>query len=72
VAEFVRLYFRLMETEPTTPRGRYRVSWTSQSAVKRVDIRDRETGRHTSGSHFASWDAAYQQALARMFLTPMT
>ena len=66
----VRSYLERMVPETTTPRGRYQVSWTSQSALKRVDIRDKETGRVVSGSHWASWDAAYRQALVRMFLTP--
>ncbi len=43
--------------------GRWRVTWTSGSAVKRVDITDMDTGTTVSGRDWASWDTAYRQAL---------
>lgn len=48
--------------------GRWRVTWTSGSAVKRVDITDAATGRRAVGRDWASWDIAYRQALFQLII----
>ena len=48
-------------TKPS--RGRYRVSWGANGAIKRVQISDRATGVRVVGQDWSSWDVAYQQAL---------
>ena len=48
-------------------KNRWQVSWTTGSAIKRVDITDAETGRRAVGRDWASWDVAFQQAWWRLF-----
>ena len=55
-----------MDSTSTANRGRYRVSWTRDSAVKKVEIVDSQSGRRIVGSDWASWDAAYRQALFQL------
>lgn len=59
---------------PTTTKDeeRFDVTWTAGSAIKRVEIVSRETGRRTVGVDWANWDAAYQRALHQMFLPRAT
>jgi len=60
-----------MESTRLAERERYRVSWTRQSAVKRVEVVDATTGRRGVGTDWASWDAAYNQALVRLIRQPI-
>ena len=59
-----------MKTSERTRRGRYRIAWTSQSAVKKVEIVDADSGRRSVGTDWASWDAAYHRALAQIMRQP--
>ena len=51
----------------TERKGRFQIAWTVDSAVKRVEITNQETGRSTVGADWANWDTAYEQALHQMF-----
>lgn len=46
--------------------GPFRVTWTTGSAIKRVEISNSATGERAVGSDWADWDAAYQQALGQL------
>lgn len=55
-----------METAETPPTSdRFRIEWTSQSAIKRVAITDLDSGRRYVGSDWASWDIAYREAVQK-------
>ena len=59
----------MISTTPQTTKDedRFNVTWTAGSAVKRVEITNRETGHRTVGTDWANWDTAYRQALHQMF-----
>jgi len=54
-------------SKATKDGGHFYVTWTPDSAIKRIEITNSETGVRTVGSDWASWDIAYQQALHQMF-----